>query len=488
MAHAAALTGDARYLDAMDKEWWKVTGRLYDRSEHLFFRDHRFMDDRAANGRKVFWSRGNGWVMAGLARVLQHMPVSYSTRPAYVELHRQMAKKLASLQQSDGLWRSSLLAPQEFALPEASGTAFFCYSLAWGINAGHLERDAYLPVVARAWSGLLAARRPDGLLGYVQGIGEGPGPTRPDGTQLYATGAFLMAGAELTKLAPLAAPAPPALPRPAETDANPGGSRAFAMFVPQRKDDVAWENDRIAFRVYGPALQRDEPPPLSGSGIDVWAKSTRRMVIIDWYQTDAYHADHGEGLDFYKVGETRGCGGLGVWAGDKLHVSGCWQEHKILKSGPDAAAIRLTYAPWDVGHGRKVRETRTMTLAAGSNLNRVESVIDSDDPGELVVGIGISRWPIADVAKDGEVWEDKEKGILGAWSAPDPKHGSIGCGVLVDPAAVVGFARDNLNDLVLVKVTPGKPFVYYAGACWSNGLDFKARADWEAYLMKFKRD
>jgi hypothetical protein len=257
-------------------------------------------------------------------------------------------------------------------------------------------------------------------------------------------------------------------------------ARACARYVPQAFDDVAWENDRIAFRVYGPALEKEQK---TGSGIDVWVKSTHALVIDRWYKADDYRRDHGEGLDFYSVGESRGCGGLGIWNGKSLAVSRVWKTHKILVSGPDKAVIQLTYAPWEIGGGRKVWETRTITLEAGSNLNRIESRLDSDAPGDLVVGIGIVRRE----AEGGEATFDKRVGMISYWQPPDPVSGTIGCGVRVDPAKVVRLLEADGHYLALIKVTPGKPFVYYAGAGWSKG-GFATQGDWERYLRNYATD
>ncbi len=260
-----------------------------------------------------------------------------------------------------------------------------------------------------------------------------------------------------------------------DAKAAPRPPRAFARHVPERLDDVAWENDRIAFRVYGPALEGHQT---TGSGIDVWAKSTRALVIDRWYQSTDYHKDRGEGLDFYSVGQGRGCGGLGVWNGKSLDSSRVWATQKILESGPDRAAIELTYAPWPTGD-RKVRETRRMTLDAGSNLNRVVSTIDADKPGELIVGIGISR-------RDGDAATlDKARGLLSAREPKPGPNGTIGCGVLVDPASLVNFVKTKDDHLALIKVTPGKPFVYYAGAGWSKSGDFPTAESWEKYLRAY---
>ncbi len=201
LAMAARTTGDRRYLDFMNKMWWKTTDFLYDKEEHLYYRDSRFFNQRTPNGRKIFWSRGNGWVLAGLARVLQEMPSDYPDRSRYVALFREMAAKIASLQQSDGYWRSSLLDPENLPRPETSGTAFYVYALASGINQGLLDRATYEPVIRRGWAALVRAVHPNGMLGYVQRIGDQPGDTSASGTEIYGVGALLLAGSEVYRLA-----------------------------------------------------------------------------------------------------------------------------------------------------------------------------------------------------------------------------------------------------------------------------------------------
>ena len=261
-------------------------------------------------------------------------------------------------------------------------------------------------------------------------------------------------------------------PSPAPSAATPV---AQAKYIPQRLDDIAWENDRIAHRIYGPALEKSEP---TGSGIDVWVKSTRQPIIDEWYKRGDYHEDHGDGLDFYDVGHSRGCGGLGIWDGQTLHNSGHWASYQITEPGPGPeASFTVKYAPWAVQDGKTVSETRTFTTKAGSNLDRLESTFTSDLP-ELTVGIGIAK------KAGGELYQDKDKGILAYWMPDDPKHGRVGCGVVVDPAMVVGFAQDKLNNLILVRVKTGVPWTYRAGACWSRGLDFHSFDDWKSYLIQ----
>ena len=193
-------TGEKKYLDYMDREWWITSKLLFDPQEHLYFRDATYFDKREKNGKKIFWSRGNGWVMAGLARVLEGMPADYPSRAKYVEQFRQLATRVAELQGSDGLWRPGLLDAGDYPLPEVSGSAFFVYAMAWGINHHVLDRAKYEPVVARAWAGLISHIYADGRLGCIQPIGAAPGDFQPASSYVYGIGAFLLAGSEVRLL------------------------------------------------------------------------------------------------------------------------------------------------------------------------------------------------------------------------------------------------------------------------------------------------
>ncbi len=200
LAMASAATGDRRYAGLMDRLWWKTTDYLYDSEERLFYRDSRFFALREPNGRKVFWSRGNGWVLAGTARVLQQLPADHPGRHRYVRLFREMAQRIAGLQASDGYWRAGLLDPESWPAPETSGTGLHVYALAWGVNEGQLDRAAFAPVVRRGWAALARSVRPDGMLGDVQPESDRPGKTTGDRTELFGAGAFLLAGSEVLRM------------------------------------------------------------------------------------------------------------------------------------------------------------------------------------------------------------------------------------------------------------------------------------------------
>ena len=201
LAKLTTATGDMKYIDFMTEEWKYSYYYLYDQEEHLFFRDCNYFDKRESNGKKVFWSRGNGWVMGGLVRVLDEMPKDYPDRPFFEKLYKEMSAKVAAILPDDGLWHSSLLDPVSFPSKEASGSGFYTYALAWGINRGYLDKDEYLPIVTKAWQNLVGCVHPSGKLGYVQPIGADPRKVQSHQTEIYGVGAFLLAGSEMIKLA-----------------------------------------------------------------------------------------------------------------------------------------------------------------------------------------------------------------------------------------------------------------------------------------------
>jgi unsaturated rhamnogalacturonyl hydrolase len=194
-------TGQPNYLDYMDHEWRVTASLLWDPQEHLFFRDTSYFNQREKNGQKVFWSRGNGWVMGGLVRVLSEMPMNDRRRPFYVAKLRAMAAAIASIQGRDGLWRPGLLDPAGYPNPEISGSSFFVYAMAWGIDHRVLDKRVYLPVVKLGWRGLVKHIYADGRLGDIQPVGAAPGDYVPSSSYVFGTGAFLLAGSEVEQIA-----------------------------------------------------------------------------------------------------------------------------------------------------------------------------------------------------------------------------------------------------------------------------------------------
>ena len=256
-------------------------------------------------------------------------------------------------------------------------------------------------------------------------------------------------------LGPSPGPLPPvegALAPPTSAEVKP---QARVRFAPYRYDDILWENDRTAHRIYGPALQAYEPP--SGSGIDAWGKLVSYPFMERQLATGQQHGFHGEGLDFYNVGTSRGAGGLGIWYDHKLWTSRNWFSYRILQDGPQVADFSVTYAPWPVSVGRAVWETRRFTLPMGTNFTRMVSTVQSNRKGPLAVAIGLAKRPTS--SQPGQFIADRAHGRFTFWSPEDPVKGAMGVAVMVDPAQIAEVTEDADNWLVVLKVTPGRAFV-----------------------------
>ena len=272
---------------------------------------------------------------------------------------------------------------------------------------------------------------------------------------------------------------------------------AYARTVPERFDDMAWENDRIAHRMYGFTLNSPVAAAagerLRGSGIDVWGKRVAYPVIDRWYAKghDQFHKDEeGEGLDLYSIGGSRGAGGTGVWDGDKLWTSDNFVNAQVLSNGPRRAAFKLTYAPWDAGALGKVEETKQFTIDCGSNFDAVESTFDFT-AGLGVVGIGITGHARGEGFPEAVLTRDEQGRWLSLWE--ENKDGGLGVAVILDGGAEpAGYAFEaparspgNGNHLLLLKVRDGAPVRYFTGAGWNRSGQFTDRASWENYVKAF---
>ncbi|TFW17074.1 glycoside hydrolase family 88 protein [Duganella callida] len=537
-----AVTGDPRYFDFAISEWWATSDYLYDKEEHLYYRDSTYFDKREANGKKVFWGRGNGWVMGGLVRMMEYLPANHPARARFEQQYKEMAAKILTLQQSDGLWRASLLDPDSYPMKESSGSALYTYALTYGVNQGLLDARTYGPAVRKAWSALVANVNPDGKLTHVQPIGAAPKVFDDQLTEVYGVGGFLLAGSEIYRMAVLekAKPQVVSVSNPdktlrgdelAEVAVKSGVSKPVVMdaatsaivnsqvigknilfpvnlaagetrrylvlpaaslavtpkpdvktharFVPERLDDFAWESDRSAHRVYGPAIIKDPKEHLISSGVDVWVKKVRYPIVDTWYKRGEYHHDVGEGLDFYDVGQSRGCGGTTILADGKLHNSSNFSKWKVLADGPLRSVFELSYADWDAGNGRKVSEVKRFSIDAGSNMTRVETRFKATGKGPLTVGVGI-------VQRDGEghYTANGEQHLTSYWQPAHGDDGNIGCGVIL-PAGADKFDVIDKQQLTIANAEPGQPFVYYFGAGWSKSGDFADADAWDGYVYRY---
>ncbi len=577
-------TGDEKYLDFAVKEWWHTTDYLYDKDEHLYFRDSTYFKKTEANGKKVFWGRGNGWVMGGLVRTLQYLPTNHPDRARFEQLFKDMSAKILTCQQPDGLWRASLLDPDSYPLKETSGSGFYTYALAWGVNQGLLDRATFEPAVRKAWAALVGCVDADGKLTHVQPIGADPKKFAEDSTEVYGVGAFLLAGSEIYRMAVMGqftkepeallkfrVSNPSKFYREGETvelqlgssssmildqvsilegktsrildsqivkrlqntnapgvlfqvDLAPEESKTFLLFesralaavpppivktfaryVPERFDDFAWESDRIAHRIYGQALIKAEGTVSSGA--DVWIKKDRGLIVDTMYATKHYHEDNGSFMDDYRVGKSRGCGGLGIWDGKKLFVSSNWKNWKLITTGPIRSEFELTYDAWDAGNGRKVSEVKRFSIDAGSWLTKVSSTISSDDKSPLTLGVGLAE-RACPTNREEFIAHDQAEGWMTYWQPEDQPKGTTAVAFLLPKGAVKEFTNDapDMPDSVKHAAVPqpthegyppirtqlavtqaevDKPFTYYFGACWDRSGDFTNHVQWESYLKRF---
>lgn len=268
--------------------------------------------------------------------------------------------------------------------------------------------------------------------------------------------------------------APTAVPAP----------RVHVKYVDERSD-IAWESDRIAYRTYGQKLWALEN--LHSSGIDVWVKRTRALVLDKWYAKGAggYHIDTGEGADFYRVGPTLGTGGTAIWRNDTLYRAENFARHRILATGPIRAVFELEFDPWDAG-GVRVTETKRISIDAGSYLFRQESVFQAQGVGDLPVAVGfVKREGVVGSTSRGSPWA-----WVSGWGPIERVtggHGELGMAALVERERLADLRETPDHYVAVMRVRPGTPVVSYAGAVWSASGDLDEPADWWAYLDEHAR-
>ena len=464
----SVATGDPRYAEYAHKEARATVDYLLDEEHDLLYRDSRFKTETGEFGEPLFWARGSGWVFAGLARTMEYIPRSDPEREFYEALFKRMAAKLKTLQKEDGSWAMSLLAAEKMPQPETSGTGFFTYGLAWGINDGLLDAAQYEETVAKGWAVLNRAVHPDGKLGWVQAIGAAPGIVSYDDTQLYGVGAYLLAGSAIYDLLV------------ARERTSVQKVMAFGRFVPERQDDFAWENDKVAFRVYGPAA------PLEGhsSGVDAWFKRVDYAIVNKWYQGHldgiSYHVDHGEGYDAYHTGVSRGVGGSAIWIDGKAYAAHTFTDFEVIESGGEQVVFELLYE-WrtPIGH---ITENKTVSLELGSQLYEVESEFMLDGkPAPVPVAIGLTTQD-----EKARATQNKQTGRISTWETLDDF--GLGTGALVDPALVKEIrhtpsdVKDESHIWIITESDDTGRLSYRAGFAWEADGEIVTPEAWHEYL------
>jgi len=255
-------------------------------------------------------------------------------------------------------------------------------------------------------------------------------------------------------------------------------SKTYARYVPERKDDFAWENDKIAFRTYGKALEKTEG---DAYGYDVWVKRTNKLVLNDRYKRDDYHIDHGDGLDYYHVGFTLGAGNMAPFVKDTIRYSGNYHHWRILDNGPLRSTFQLSYDSWNAG-GIEVINTKIISLDAGSQLNRIENIFTFNDKKPMPVVVGIIRRE-----KAGVIALNEQQGIMGYWEPTFDKDGTTAVGsILMTPANKMWVDKEQLLSKTSVK--NNEPIVYYSGAAWDKAGQITSAKQWQDYLDHFNQE
>ena len=571
-------TGDVKYLDKLTDNFRWADALMYDSLEQLYYRDAKYIWPKvttACGGGKSFWARGDGWVLAGLAKVLADMPRDYKNRPFFEQRFRELAAGVARVQRPDGFWSRSMLCEADSPGPETSGTAFFTYGMLWGVNNGLLDRSTYEPVIDKAWHYLTTtALQPDGSVGYVQPIGEKPDPTKTVNARSQANfgvGAFLLAACEHLRYEDsqskgatmsvsvynaadeyreqlIALPADTVFRRLAiqggrqfivcdvaglevpyqltsdgqlliQAGVAPQGRQTFTIrravpknyptvcygrVYPERKDDFAWENDRGAYRVYGPALQQSGEKSF---GTDVWTKNTPELVLDQryWiedvvmmplveklrrenrqrgdslYRLNSYHHDHGRGSDLYKVGATLGCGTPALMVDEQIVYPWCFSACRVVDQGPLRLTAQLDYSP-TVVNGDTVVEHRLVSLDKGSNFCRLTVWYDGlSTPLDLASGVVIHS-------------EAKKGIVLGKdyvhYADPTDNVPVNNCHLFVACLYPDGVSETKVLPLTqpvggseghalgIVENYMGEPYTYYFGSAWSK-FDVRTQQEWQ---------
>jgi Domain of unknown function (DUF4861) len=254
--------------------------------------------------------------------------------------------------------------------------------------------------------------------------------------------------------------------------------KTYARFVPERKDDFAWENDKIAFRTYGKAIEKTKE---DAYGLDVWVKRTDKMIINERYKKGDYHIDHGDGMDYYHVGFSLGAGNMAPYIKDTIRYSGNYYQWKVLDNGPLRTTFQLFYDTWNAG-GIKVKATKTISLDAGSQLNRIENVYSFDGDKPMPVVVGIIKRP-----ETGIISLNEKQGIMSYWEPTHKEHGTTGVGSILTSTVNAMLVTDK-QILAKTEVKNNEPILYYSGAAWDKAGKIGNSKQWDSYLNVFSQE
>ncbi|OIP83990.1 MAG: hypothetical protein AUK44_03735 [Porphyromonadaceae bacterium CG2_30_38_12] len=424
------------------------------------------------------WSRGNGWGAFAIACLVRDLPESHPKRNEVVAVAQQFFTSAVRLQNKEGLWHQEMTDKSSYV--ETSGSGLILYGLGIMLEKNLLDAK-YLDNFKLGLRGFTSYIGSDGSVSHTCFSCLAPNKGTKSDYKLrpwvyndhHAFGPVVLVFAQaakmsIDKITPLRQ-----LGLYSIAD-KPNMVRCQLVYA--RGSDVAWENDRMSYRVYGPTVRQKV-----GNGIDVWAKKVNYSIMDKWFKLNSegkdYHQDRGEGCDFYNMGKLRGCGAIAVWIDGKPYPSETFDSYKFLKNQMDGIGVQINYQSWNVP-GIKLEEKKIIEMNLGTNIFKVTSTLKSDTDRELVVAIGITTYGKP------EVIQNTQNSSLAVWENIHAEHGCLGTAVLVNPANFAGYAKYNGDEYILVKVKTNVPFVYYAGCGWDKSKYFKTNSDWFKYVNK----
>ena len=435
------------------------------------------------------WSRGNGWGAFGLASLVRDLPDSHPQKKAVNALAKSFFTAVLKYQDENGLWHQEMTDKTSFV--ETSGSGLMLYAIGICIEKGVLDK-ANLAAFRKGLRGYMAYIGEDGSVSHVCGgcLNPGKGTKADYVKQLWkfndphAFGPAVLTFTQAAKLGITDIETVQPAANFADKERGLRQPKLVLRYMPEANGNILWENDRVAFRVYGPPVK-----DRVSSGIDVWTKSVSYPIIDKWYRQGAegleYHTDWGEGCDFFHVGFGRGDGGTAIWLNDKPYISQTYATHKILKNTADEIAFELTFTPWQVGDDPatggpatrfNVTERKVISMKMGTNFFKVISTFETDYKGPLTAAIGIS------FADKPEILTDPKTGTLTVWESYLPKNGELGTSVVVNPASINRFATHSKEQFVLINAKAGQPITYYVGAGWTKNHYVKTKQAWLDYI------
>ena len=498
--YSGLLSGNKEYVDFAAFETLKMYEILYDTES-----DGLIHQARGINGLEKgeisedCWSRGNGWGSMAFEVLLRDYPKKGRYRK---DIERQ-AKKFysAALRYQDektGLWHQEMTDPDSYI--ETSGSAQILSGLGQAIASGIIPRKQGMEAYRKGLVGLLGYVDPDGSVGYTCIANLVPGKKGEKEAyarrqwlynERHAFGPVLLGLVSALRLGITEIELPYAM----GSLNDPHRPEAFCRFIHERKEDFAWENDRIAFRIYSSKFLKDK----SMSGVDMWGKCVDYPILDKWYHENnarikPYHVDAGEGCDFYVIGRSRGAGGSGVWASDSLYTPQAYVNYRIYSDGPEKVDFRLDYQPYAAGDDI-IYESKRIEMVCGTSFYKVTHTLESESGKDILLAVGFTSFDNPDVIKaDGKLSVVTKavlsKGVVVNGDAEQiPLKDVIVMGAVVtDPAAETSYASTATDELILKKVRSGEPIVYYVGCAWNgqayyHGWSHNLR-HWPAYLQE----